>query len=470
MVTALFLGLGLLGPWDVSHQSGSTVPSAAAAQQHTGDLDPLDELTIQCQTSWDEKPGNEATRTRLESLEQQLLAGFPWGDDVPAMLRRADALLSCRAPTAALTVLDQVIPVRGPARDEWLRMRWRAAHDAGDHHKALAELQRLGRGRLDGLTGMMLTATGHPQRRRALSQAVDHLVAVGAQTKAAALLRQTAAASPTPAKDLLRAAEMLTADDPQRMAALEEALTSAAAAGHWHLALQTLALQLADALEQGDHDTARISAQRLGALSVEAGDRHHERLALQGELALASHQPQRTYQLLRRQQELENHIGRDLDALLQRLDQAAATAGYPPAHSQHRLHLEAAERLAVRIRHPFRRRQIQEQLGAASMDAPTPLHDTWQQHLERQDAKTDDALAAADRDAAIAQAYRDNLPGVELELIRMRLHTLTAASVATGRWDRWQELGQLLVAPVANRHAADLWQNNATRPEHHWSP
>ena len=122
----MLLGVGLLGPPALGQ-----LGDAASA-------DP-EQLQVRCEQSWE-----GGMRTTLQSLEQQLLQGFPWGDDVPAMLRRAEALLSCRAPAAAQTVLGQVVP--GPAREReaWLRLRWRAAHDAGDHHQALEELQRSG--------------------------------------------------------------------------------------------------------------------------------------------------------------------------------------------------------------------------------------------------------------------------------------------------------------------------------------
>ena len=403
--------------------------------------------------------------TTLKSLEQQLLAGFPWGDDVPSMLRRAEALLSCRAPEAAQTVLNQVVPGQGPEQEAWLRLRWRAAHDAGDHHQALEELQRLGGGRLEGLGDVTLTATGTAQPRQALSQAVDHLIAVGAQTKAAALLHKAAATRPIPGEDLLRTAEILPPANSQRMALLEMALVNAAAAGHWQLAMQTLALQLADALEQGDHHQAHLSAQQLGILGVEAGDRHHERMGLQAELALTSHQPRHTYRLLSRQLELEGHFGRDLDGLLQHLAQAEAAEGMPVR----RMHLDAAERLAVRIGHSFHRRQVQQQLGEASVDVAAPLYDFWRQHLESQEATGEVSVDGA-WDAAIAQARRDNLPGVELELIRARLHRSIAVSSAPGRWKRWQALVQQLTGPITSRSEADLLLHNTTKPDHQRQP
>ena len=407
-------------------------------------------------------------RTTLQSLEQQQLQGFPWGDDVPAMLRRAEALLSCRAPAAAQTVLGQVVPGPGREREAWLRLRWRAAHDAGDHHQALEELQRLGGGRLEGLGDVMLTATGSAQPRQALSHAVEHLVAVGAKTRAAALLRKAAATRPIPGEDLLQVAEMLPTADAQRMALLEVALANAVAEGHWQLAMQTLALRLADALEQGDQAKARSSAEQLGVLSVEAGDRRHERMGLQAELALASRQPRHTYRLLSRQLELEGRVGRDLDKLLLHLAQAEAAEG-EGMHGRG-VHPDAAEELAVRIGHPFRREQVQPPPGEAGGNVAAPLRDFWHQHLASREATgevlTDDAWAAA-----IAQARQQNLPGIELELIRALLHGRIAASIAPGRRERWQVLVQRLAAPVISHSiAADLLQHNTTMPDQRRQP
>ena len=94
--------------------------------------------------------------TRLRLLQARLLAIAPAPQPLPVVLMNANALLSCQAPDAALTVLNRYSPKTGPERDQWLIQRWRAAQ-AGLHHRLAAEsLELLARGRLASLETIAL--------------------------------------------------------------------------------------------------------------------------------------------------------------------------------------------------------------------------------------------------------------------------------------------------------------------------
>ena len=99
-----------------------------------------------------------------------------------------------------------------------------------------------------------------------------------------------------------------------------------------------------------------------------------------------------------------------------------------------------------------------------------PLRDFWHQHLASREA-TGEVLTDGVWAAAVAQARQHNLPGIELELIRAWLHGRIAASIAPGRWERWQVLVQRLAVPVTSRSiAADLLQHHTTMPDHRRQP
>ncbi|MFZ9945826.1 MAG: hypothetical protein ACO3FN_01950, partial [Vulcanococcus sp.] len=70
---------------------------------------------------------------RLQLLQERLLAMAPAPQPFQTVLVNANALLSCRAPDAALAVLNRFSPESGVERDQWLVQRWRAAM-AGLHH------------------------------------------------------------------------------------------------------------------------------------------------------------------------------------------------------------------------------------------------------------------------------------------------------------------------------------------------
>jgi len=96
--------------------------AAFAALLRTGTLAELDVACAQVMALED--------RPRLRQLQQRLLEVVPWPQSLDEVLTNADVLIRCRAPQAALSVLDRYGPGPGPGRVQWLLMQWRAASSA----------------------------------------------------------------------------------------------------------------------------------------------------------------------------------------------------------------------------------------------------------------------------------------------------------------------------------------------------
>lgn len=216
---------------------GSTPEAQFQQLLVTGDLPALN---LACQ---------EAVRfdfvTRLRLLQARLLAIAPAPQPLPVVLVNANALLSCRAPDAALTVLNRFSPKPGPERDQWLIQRWRAAQ-AGLHHRLAAEsLELLAAGRPASLETIALPLQvrddGTLATRPALDAYADHLEVIGRRQEAAAALLAGQIGGVPAAERLQRAVALLeTLPLAERDALLERALDQAAAAQAWGLALALL--------------------------------------------------------------------------------------------------------------------------------------------------------------------------------------------------------------------------------------
>lgn len=188
--------------------------------------------------------------SRLRLLRNALLAVQPTPRSLAVVLRNANALLNCRAPDDALTVLNRYGPQVGPERDQWLIQQWRAAN-AGLHHRLAAEaLERLAQGSLAALETiplpLQLRQDGSLATRPALEVYAEHLVVLGRDNEAAAAL--LAGLLPgRPAAERLQRAVALLRELPleQRNQLIETALDQAAAAGAWGLAASLLADQRA---------------------------------------------------------------------------------------------------------------------------------------------------------------------------------------------------------------------------------
>ncbi|MFM8543581.1 MAG: hypothetical protein ACKOAP_01075 [Vulcanococcus sp.] len=250
---------------------GSTPEAQFQELLLTGDLQTLN---LACQ---------EAVRfdfvTRLRLLQERLLAIAPAPQPLPVVLVNANALLSCKAPDAALTVLNRFSPKPGPERDQWLIQRWWAAQ-AGLHHRLAAEsLELLAAGRLASLETIALPLQvredGSLATRPALDVYADHLEVLGRREEAAAAL--LAAQMPgKPAAERLQRVVALFEGLPlaERDALLERALDQAAAAQAWGLALALLEDQRR--LLQAEGLWAGRTEQRWQRLSQRVDDAYSE--------------------------------------------------------------------------------------------------------------------------------------------------------------------------------------------------
>ena len=237
---------------------GSTPEAVFQAQLRTADLPSLN-LACQEAASFD-------FTTRLRLLQARLLAIAPAPQPLAVVLVNANALLSCRAPDAALSVLNRYSPARGRGLEQWLVLRWRAAN-AGLHHQLAAEsLEQLAAGRLSTLETValpfQLREDGSLATRPALDVYAEHLQALGRDQEAAAAL--LAGQMPgQPAAERLRQAVALLDQLPleQRDPLMERALDQAAAAQAWGLAIALLEDQrrlISAAGGRPDRATARL--------------------------------------------------------------------------------------------------------------------------------------------------------------------------------------------------------------------
>jgi hypothetical protein len=228
--------------------------AAFAARLRRDDLDGLDDL---CRLS-----AAAGDNERLAQLRQRLLERPMQPITLSKILATADVLLSCRAPAAALTVLDRFSPDRGAGRVQWLLLQWRAATANLDHRLAAKALERLAGGQSERLADLELalsrpssgasgtSAATPPARRAAIDLLADHFEARGRPALAAerllAAARLPVAAGDTPARILqaerLHRAVSLLDNLPaaERERLLEPALEQAAAIGAWGLVVEML--------------------------------------------------------------------------------------------------------------------------------------------------------------------------------------------------------------------------------------
>lgn len=246
----------------------------------------------------------------LQQLRQRLLAVKPAPQPLAVVLTNAEALVSCRAPDDALSVLNRYGPAPGHERTLWLLAQWRAA-DAGLHHRLAAEaLLRLAEGRLASLEGLALTLQvrrdGSRVTRPALDVLADHLVVLGQDQQAAAALLAGRPGGQQGAERLQRAAALLVGLAlAERNQLLETALDQAAAAGAWGLAAELLRDQRALLLAAGAN--AQRPSERFLRLSRRVDDAYGEWQL--GRPASGGQSPGRQdSQGLARQQQLEQQL------------------------------------------------------------------------------------------------------------------------------------------------------------------
>jgi hypothetical protein len=230
--------------------------AAFAALLRSGTLEELDVACAQVMALED--------RPRLRQLQQRLLEVVPWPQSLDEVLANADVLIRCRAPQAALSVLDRYGPAAGPGRVQWLLMQWRAANSALDHRRAALALERLSANQPASLAALTLPLQRRPDgtvvTRPALDVLAGHLESRGFQQSAAALL--LAATTPgRPRAERMQQAVALLKDLPpeQREELLETALNEAAAAGAWGLVTELLEAQAAMPGSRGRERLLRLS-------------------------------------------------------------------------------------------------------------------------------------------------------------------------------------------------------------------
>ena len=230
--------------------------AAFAALLRTGTLAELDVACAQVMALED--------RPRLRQLQQRLLEVAPWPQSLDEVLANADVLIRCRAPQAALSVLDRYGPAAGPGRVQWLLMQWRAANSALDHRRAALALERLSANQPASLAAQTLPLQRRPDgtvvTRPALDVLAGHLESRGFQQSAAALLL-TATTPGRPRAERMQQAVALLKELPpeQREELLETALNEAAAAGAWGLVTELLEAQAALPGSRGRERLLRLS-------------------------------------------------------------------------------------------------------------------------------------------------------------------------------------------------------------------
>ena len=212
---------------------------------------------------------------RLQLLQARLLTIAPAPQPFQTVLVNANALLSCRAPDAALIVLNRFSPQPGVERDQWLVQRWRAAQAGLHHGLAVETLEELAKGNPASLETLALPLKlrndGSIATRPGLDVYVDHLLVLGRRSDAAAALLAGQMPGKPMAERLKQAVALLNLMPLQeRDQLLERALDQAAAAEAWGLAIELLDQQRALLVAEGAE--ASRPRERLERLSQRVDD------------------------------------------------------------------------------------------------------------------------------------------------------------------------------------------------------
>ncbi len=239
---------------------------------------------------------------RLQLLQARLLAMAPAPQPFQTVLVNANALLSCRAPDAALAVLNRFSPESGVERDQWLVQRWRAAQ-AGLHHALAVEtLEELAKGNPANLETLALPLKlredGSLATRPGLDVYVDHLLVLGRRSDAATALLAGQMPGQPMAERLKQAVALLNQMPLQeRDQLLERALDQAATAEAWGLAIELLDQQRALLAAEGVDATR--PRERLERLSQRVDDAYSA-------WQLARQDPQQSERTAKLQQQLRS--------------------------------------------------------------------------------------------------------------------------------------------------------------------
>lgn len=213
---------------------------------------------------------------RMREIRDQLMLVAPAPQSFEVVLDNARALMICKAPTSAQTVLSRVGPAQGLQRREWLLLSWEAANAALDHAGASLALRRLVNGDLAALDQEVLPVAidtdGTVQTRSAFDLLVEHEQAMGNSDAAISVLLASRTAGAVGAARLGIAADLLAEKGlNESIPLLESALDQAAADEAWGLALDLLRLQLK--LELAAGGDAKKPSRRLQRLARQVDDK-----------------------------------------------------------------------------------------------------------------------------------------------------------------------------------------------------
>ena len=267
----------------------------------------------------------EGLNDRLRQLRRRLLELHEDTGSLAVVFADTEALLRCKAPDAALQVLERISPDREAERARWLTLQWQAASAGLDLRRAALALKRLSGDSAAALNAIELPVAepsgpaAQPTLRSALDLQAAQQEAMGDLTGAAALLQEPAPTGVATARRRQQAAQLLAAQGD--VAAAEQLVASgidlAAAASAWALSSALLEDQRRYQLALDDRQGAAATNDRRIRLSRRIGDGMGERSALLAKLADGSSDPARTQQLIDRRDPLERRRGALLDALLE---------------------------------------------------------------------------------------------------------------------------------------------------------
>ena len=293
---------------------------------------------------------------RLRQLRQTLLTLNQDTSSLGVVFADTRALLRCKAPDAALQVLERISPNVGPERQQWLLLQWRAAADGLDQRRAALALERLSQGSPEALDAQLLTlaepqAPGElPPQRSALDVQAEQREAMGQERAAIELLLQEGQTPQLTAQRRQRAARLLAAEgEPEQAAEIAGAAVEvAASASAWGLSGALLDVQRRYQLAAADLQGAEQTNARRVRLSRRLADGMGERAAVLSAIADQTSDPALAQQLIDRRDPLERRSGALLDALLS-LD-APAQEGPDERLARLDLAVQVAQRLGHKER------------------------------------------------------------------------------------------------------------------------
>jgi len=284
---------------------------------------------------------------RLRLLRPRLLEINADDHSLAVVLADAKALLACKAPEAAMQVLNRVSPAVGKPREQWLLLQWQAANAALNHRRAALALRRFSKGNPQVLAGQLLPLA--QSQRSGLEQQVLQLEAIDALPEAVGLLMEPDPSPAVSAGRKLDAVRLLVkGGEAERAESLiPSALNQSALAEAWGVSAELLMQQRALQLASGNSAAAAQTTNRQERLARRLEDAIGVRQALVARVADGSSNPPLAQRLLSRQEPLELSKGALLSALLALNTEPVSAANQTVPFAR----LELAKRLAQQINH-----------------------------------------------------------------------------------------------------------------------